>query len=174
MTLPTTVSLTWAHHSESSHATPRGEHHTEQSAKWLPQEPLCETQLLKFLDELTTHVEMEQIDTVVMDFAKAFNKVDHSLLLHKLHHYGIRDTLNQWICSFLTNWKQAVVVDGVPQGSVIRPVFFLIYINHLAARVSSMTCLFADGMILYRFITASEDHDTLQADLQRTEEWEEG
>ena len=61
----------------------------------------------------------------------------------------------------------------MPQGSVIRSVFFLIYINDLAARVSSMTCLFANSTILYRFITASEDHDTLQADLQKMEEWEE-
>ena len=63
-----------------------------------------ETQLLEFLDELTTRMEIgQQTDVVVMDFAKAFDKVNHSLLLHKLHHYGVRDTLNQLICSYLTN-----------------------------------------------------------------------
>ena len=77
----------------------------------------CETQLLEFLDELTARMELEQeTDVVVMDFAKAFDKVNHSLLLHKIHHNGVRNTLNQWISSFPTNRKQAVVVDGAKSG----------------------------------------------------------
>ena len=124
----------------------------------------------------------QQTDAVV-DFTKAFDKVNHSLLLHKLHNHGVRNTLTLWIRNFLTNRKQTVVVDGeksghiplcsgMPQGSVIRPVLFLIYINDLATTVSSMTCLFANDTILYHFTTASEDHNALQTDLQKLEEWE--
>ena len=84
-----------------------------------------------------------------MDFAKAFDKVNHSLLVHKLDHYGVRNSTNSWISSFFNNRMQAVVVDGaesgyipvrsgVPQGSYL----FLIYINNLATRVSSLpACL---------------------------------
>ena len=92
-----------------------------------------------------------QTDVMVMDFAKALNKVNHSLLIHTLHHYGIRNFINSW---------QAVVVDGaksgyipvrsgVPQGSVLGPWLFLIYINNLATRVSSLNHLYADDTVLY-------------------------
>ena len=75
------------------------------------------TQLLEFLDEMTAHIEMgQQTDVAVMNVAKAFDKVNHSLLLHKIHHNGVRNTLNQWISSFPTNRKQAVVVDGAKSG----------------------------------------------------------
>ena len=58
----------------------------------------CETQLLEFMDELTANMEKgHQTDVVVMDFAKAFDKVNHSLLVHKIHHYGIRNSTNSWI-----------------------------------------------------------------------------
>lgn len=144
----------------------------------------CETQLLEFIDELTSSMELgHQTDVVVLDFAKAFDKVNHSLLLHKLHHYGVSDTTHAWISSFLNGRRQAVVVDGqksdfipvrsgVPQGSVIGPVLFLIYINDLPTRVSSLSRLFADDTALYRLIATSEDHNTLQSDLQELEVWE--
>ena len=131
-----------------------------------------ETQLLEFLDKLTAHMEIgQQTDVAVMDFTKTLDKVNQSLLLHKLCQYGVRNTLNQWISRFFTNWRQAVVVDdarsdyipvcsGMPQGSVIGPVLFLIFINDLAMKVSSRTCFFADDTILYCFITALEDHNT--------------
>jgi hypothetical protein len=73
-----------------------------------------------------------------MDFSKAFDKVSHSLLLHKLHHYGIQGELNSWIQNFLSNRKQAVVLEGdksdyvavesgVPQGSVLGPSLLVLH-----------------------------------------------
>ena len=107
-----------------------------------------------------------------MDFAKAFDTVNHSLLVHKLHHYGVRNSTNIWISNFLHGRKQAVVEGsrsayipvkfGVPQGSVHEPCLFLIYINDLTSRVSSFR--------LYRFIAASDDHEVLQSDLRNLEE----
>ena len=98
-------------------------------------------------------------DVIIMDFAKAFDQVNHSLLVHKLNHYGIQGNRNSWIANFFHNRKQAVVVDGkksdyicvksgVPKGSVLGPCVFLLYINNLPLRVSSPSRQFADDTIL--------------------------
>ena len=92
----------------------------------------CETQLIEFVADITKNSAGKQTDILIMDFSKAFDKVSHSLLLHRLEHYGIRGNINRWIASFLCNRTQAVVVDGessthidvesgVPQGSVLGP-----------------------------------------------------
>ena len=65
------------------------------------------------MEELAENLENgKQADVLIMDFAKAFDKVHHSLLLHRLQHYGIQVKLNRWIGGFLTDRRQAVVVDG--------------------------------------------------------------
>ena len=144
----------------------------------------CESQLIELTDELTSNLDKGiQTDVVVLDFAKAFDKVNHSLLTHKLHHYGIRGATNNWIADFLNDRYQAVLVDGfksnqipvrsgVPQGSVLGPCLFLAYINDLPGRVTSNVRLFADDTALDRPIRSLADTEKLQNDLDSLAEWE--
>jgi hypothetical protein len=99
----------------------------------------CETQLLEFIDDITLNMENgKQTYTLVMDFSKAFAKVSRSLLLHKLHYYGIQSELNSWIQNVLSNRKQAVVLEdeksdyvavesGVPQGLFLDKLLFVLH-----------------------------------------------
>ena len=118
-----------------------------------------------------------------MDFSKAFDKVSHSLLTHKLDHYGIKGKTNMWIQNFLAERKQVVVVEGeksdsinvesgVPQGSVLVPSLFLFYINDMPEGIRSRVRLFADDTIVYLTITSDTDADYLQEDLDKLAEWE--
>ena len=144
----------------------------------------CETQLLLFADELTKSLSQgKQVDVAVLDFSKAFDIVPHKRLLSKLHHYGIRNSTLTWIGSFLGNRSQQVVVDGetsssapvtsgVPQGSVLGPILFLIYINDMPESITSNCRLFADDSIVYREIESPQDTTCLQEDLASLERWE--
>jgi hypothetical protein len=120
---------------------------------------------------------------VILDFSKAFDKVLHQQLLKTVENYGIRSTTAKWIKSFLTGRTQRVLVEGqssatvpvtsgVPQGSVLGPLLFLIYINDLPECVQSSTRLFADDCILYRQIRSRSDQEQLQKDLDALAEWE--
>ena len=103
--------------------------------------------------------------------------------MRKLHHYGIRVSTYHWISSILSGRTQKVilqgcssdrvpVVSGVPQGSVLGPLLFLLFINDLPDKIVSNTRLFADDCIVYRQINRPEDCLTLQGDLNTLAEWE--
>ena len=146
----------------------------------------CESQLVITLNDLLKNLDnCEQTDVILLDFAKAFDKVNHSSLVKKLDHYGIRNSLLSWITCFLSDRTQHVIMDGslsspasvqsgVPQGTVLGPLLFLIYINDLPQYVSpgTETRLFADDSALYRKISTSEDHQILQRDLEGLQKWE--
>ena len=145
----------------------------------------CETQLITTVRDFTLSLnEQGQTDSILLDFSKAFDKVDHDRLLTKLSTLGIGDSLHQWIHSFLSNREQAVLVDGsssspapvlsgVPQGTVLGPLLFLVYINDISDGLSLGTIirLFADDALLYRQIKSPEDHAILQKDLNHLQTW---
>ena len=123
-----------------------------------------------------------QIDIAVLDFSKAFDTVPHDGLLSKLKHYGIDKNIWQWISNFLKNRKQCVVVDGissspvdvdsgVPQGTVLGPILFLLHINDLPSIVSSKVRLFADDCLIYKQIKNNNDQIERQRDLNLLESW---
>ena len=137
----------------------------------------CETQLINTMEELCKGLKDEQqIDALILDFSKAFDVVGHRRLLGKLDHYGVRGDTHQWIERWLTGRIQRVVVEGessedvpvrsgVPQGTVLGPLMFIIYINDIADGTDSSIRLFAHDPLLYRVVSSTRDNSKLQTDL---------
>ena len=144
----------------------------------------CESQLLELTHDLLNGLhDGKQTDLIVMDFAKAFDKVCHEKLLTTLHSYSVDPTTIHWIRGFLSNRSQSVVIEGaqslplpvtsgVPQGTVLGPALFLCYINSMPEGISSSIRLFADDTVIYRQINSAADHTILQQDLHKLARWE--
>lgn len=122
------------------------------------------------------------MDCVFLDFRKAFDVVAHSLLISKLKAYNLDGQIIAWIAEYLSLRKQAVVLNGissqyasvtsgVPQGSVLGPLLFLLYINDISIGIQSSFRMFADDYVVYRVVDSISDSQILQVDLTTIADW---
>ena len=144
------------------------------------------SQLLTYYDSILSMLEEggdKKVDVIYLDFAKAFDKVDHGILLAKLNKLGFKGKLHRWIKTFLTDRVQQVRVDGhlsqakpvlagVPQGSVLGPLLFLIHLLDINAEVhKSEIGSFADDTKLWHIVRHLNDQLELQKDLNTLIKW---
>lgn len=147
----------------------------------------CDTQLLNTVTDLIELFDSNTtVDIAVLDFSKAFDVVSHRKLSLKLTAVGIFPATIAWIVSWLLNRQLIVTVNGarssprsvtsgVPQGSVLGPLLFLIYINDMPDSIlSSSLKLFADDSLVYHPINSSKDIEALQLDLDNLGIWSSG
>ena len=144
----------------------------------------CETQLTTVINGWAKILNNRgQVDTFILDFEKAFDTPPHELLKSKLFSYGIGGKTLKWIDSFLCFRQQRVVVNGVksdwapilsgvPQGTVLGPLLFSLYIHDFSSDIESEIRLFADDCVCYREIKAEADKMKRQRDIDRLGSWE--
>ena len=143
----------------------------------------CLSNLLVFLDKVTDCVDKGiNVDVIFLDLAKAFDKVPHVRLMNKVRAHGIDGFIGNWIENWLKGRKQRVcirgegstwleVISGVPQGSVLGPILFLIFINDMDCGIINWLLKFADDAKLFGKVQSDLDSSILQGDLQRLFDW---
>ncbi len=143
----------------------------------------CLSNLLSFLDMVSSGLDKRcNMDVVYLDFAKAFDKVPHKRLLEKLRAHGIRGRTLLWIKEWLSNRTQRVglnglfsdwglVSSGVPQGSILGPVLFLVFINDLDCGLMNTVLKFADDTKLVGKVGDDKDRLNMQQDLDSLTGW---
>ena len=144
----------------------------------------CISQLLSYYDSVLSLLDQgHAVDAIYLDFAKAFDKVDHTILLKKLSSVNVGGKIWSWIKEFLTNREQRVkvegftsaprrVISGVPQGSVLGPLLFLVMIMDIDKEtLEAMVGIFADDTRMWRVITGKEDSELLQGELKKAYNW---
>ena len=140
----------------------------------------CVTQLVKVLEQIGKG---GQVDIIYLDMSKAFDKVSHEKLLKKLQHYGFGGSLLAWFRSYLRDRSQRVTVpgttssslpvtSGIPQGSILGPMLFLLYVNLLPDTVhNSQLAAFADDTKIFKTIKSLLDTVALQKDISNLVTW---
>ena len=143
------------------------------------------TQLLLVYDKIGGIIDRRgQVDTIFLDFSKAFDSVSHQHLILKLQTFGINGPLLAWFRSYLSNRVQSTIVEGassdesdvqsgVPQGSILGPILFLLFINDMASEIEANCdlALYADDAKLYCEVNSDQDCLVLQQQLDKLNAW---
>ena len=119
---------------------------------------------------------------ILLDFSKAFDKCDHGILLHKIKKLRIKGKLGRWLQNFLEGRRQVVLVDrvkskwseivsGIPQGSVLGPILFLIYISDIGEDLTAKTLVYVDDTKVKQKVNTEEDVEKLQKELEKLDKW---
>ena len=124
----------------------------------------------------------ENVDSIYLDFSKAFDKCDLGIMMHKLKALGIKGKLGIWLHNFLTLRKQQVVISGktsnvthvtsgIAQGTVLGPILFLIYISDIGNDISAKKQIYVDDTKVKKGIKNEDDVEALQEDLNKLYDW---
>ena len=143
----------------------------------------CLTNLLSFKKDVTSATdEGKLVDMIYLDFLKAFDKVSQLRLIHEIKCHGITDNIAAWIAEWLKDRKQRIVLNGarsdledvlsgVPQGFVLGPVLFLLFVNDIDTVTASHIQKFADDCKVYRSVHTNAEIAILQEDIKNLCQW---
>ena len=170
-----------------AHLFPHIREHISESQHGFMKGRSTQTNLVNYIDFITDTTDNKlQVDIIYTDFSKAFDTVSHTLLSHKLSAYGFSGNVMSWLSSYLQNRTQRVVINGhmsspcdvtsgVPQGSLIGPLLFILFVNDMPDIVnshgSSLCSMYADDAKIYRIVRTQDDCISLQTDINNVYKW---